>query len=116
MTAYAVAHLRKAPVHVEVLTYLERIQGTLDPFGGRFIVHGGPVDVREGRWAGDVIIIEFPDMTAVRSWYESSAYEEIKPLRTRHLDGDVIFVEGVGRDHDSAGMAASLRQTLDAQS
>lgn len=110
MTAYALAHLRRAPIHADVLEYLERIQATLAPFGGRFIVHGGTVDVLEGNWPGDVVIIEFPDLTKARSWYHSSIYQEIKPLRTRHLAGEAILVEGVEPDHSSSQMAAELRQ------
>ncbi|WP_406070304.1 DUF1330 domain-containing protein [Micromonospora sp. NBC_01638] len=106
--AYALAHLRKAPIHADVLEYLGRIQSTLVPFGGRFIVHGGSIDVLEGDWPGDVVIIEFPDLTKARSWYHSSAYQEIKPLRARHLAGEVILVDGVEADHSSAQMAAEL--------
>ncbi|MFF0370696.1 DUF1330 domain-containing protein [Micromonospora sp. NPDC005087] len=109
MTAYALAHLRKAPVHADVLEYLERIQATLAPFEGRFVVHGGTIDVLEGDWPGDVVIIEFPDLAAARSWYHSSAYQEIKPLRTRHLTGEVILVEGAETDHSSSQMAAEIR-------
>ncbi|WP_341720053.1 DUF1330 domain-containing protein [Micromonospora sp. FIMYZ51] len=113
MTAYALAHLRRAPIHADVLEYLERIEGTLAPFGGRFIVHGGTLDVLEGDWPGDLVIIEFPDLAKARSWYDSSTYQEIKPLRTRHLAGEVILVEGVAPDHDSAQMAAELRRASD---
>jgi uncharacterized protein (DUF1330 family) len=112
MTAYALAHLRKAPVHAEVVEYVERIQSTLDPFGGRFLVHGGPVDVMEGTWPGDVVIIEFPDRDAAHKWYDSDAYQEIKPLRTRHLAGEVIIVEGVEPGHSGAKMAAKLRGAI----
>lgn len=109
MSAYALAHLREIDPHPDVLEYLERIQSTLDPFSGRFIVHGGTVHVREGTWPGNLVIIEFPSITEARSWYESSAYQEILPLRTRHIAGDTILVEGVEPDHDSARMAAELR-------
>jgi uncharacterized protein (DUF1330 family) len=110
MNAYVLGHLRKAPVHADVLEYLERIEATFASFGGRYIVHGGTLDVLEGDWPGDVVIIEFPDMTKARSWYHSSIYQEIKPLRTRHLVGEVILVEGVEANHRSTQMAAELRQ------
>ncbi|MCG5439869.1 DUF1330 domain-containing protein [Micromonospora foliorum] len=113
MTAYALAHLRKAPVHAEVLTYLERIDATLAPFAGRFIVHGGAIDVLEGDWPGDLIVIEFPDLQQARSWYQSSDYQEIKPLRTRHLTGELILVDGVESGHDSSQMAAAIRRATD---
>ena len=35
-------------------------------------------------------------MKKARAWYESPAYQEILHLRTDHLVGDVILVEGVG--------------------
>ncbi|GAA3105943.1 hypothetical protein [Nonomuraea salmonea] len=42
MTAYVIAHLRDPErLHQDVAEYLERIQSTLDPFSGRFVVHGG---------------------------------------------------------------------------
>ncbi|SHG23532.1 DUF1330 domain-containing protein [Streptoalloteichus hindustanus] len=113
MTAYAIAHLRRPEtVHPEVFEYMERIQATLDPYSGRFVVHGGTVDVREGSWPGDVVMIRFPDMGRARAWYDSPAYQEILPKRADHLVGDVILVEGVGPDHDPARKAAAMRTAL----
>ena len=111
MSAYAVAHLKQTRPHYDVLEYMERIQSTLDPFSGRFIVHGGTIDVREGSWPGVLVIIEFPMLALARAWYDSAAYRAILPLRTRHAEADTILVEGVETDHDSAIMAAQLRAT-----
>ena len=44
-SAYAIAHLRTPQLNDDVLDYLERIQATLDPFGGRFLVHGAEVEI-----------------------------------------------------------------------
>src|SRR5262245_19571668 len=109
MSAYALAHLREIHPHEEILEYLEKIQSTLDPFSGRFIVHGGAIDVREGIWPGQLVIIEFPGMAEARAWYESPAYQRILPLRTRHIGSDAILAEGVESGHDSAEMASKLR-------
>ena len=73
MPAYALAHLRTPQINDEVLEYIERIQATLDPYGGRFLVHGAEVDVKEGPWPGTVVIIEFPDGGAAQDWYGSPA-------------------------------------------
>ena len=59
MPAYALAHLYNPSPHPEVIEYLERIQDTLDPFEGRFLVHGPRVTVAEGEWPGTLVIIEF---------------------------------------------------------
>ncbi|WP_410568848.1 DUF1330 domain-containing protein [Amycolatopsis sp. cmx-4-61] len=110
MTAYGVAHLQPpAVLPEEVFEYLERIQATLDPYGGRFLVHGAPVQVMEGNWPGGLVLIEFPSLAAAREWYASPAYREILRLRADHIPGDLILVEGCGPDHDSAALAAALR-------
>lgn len=114
MTAYALARLLPTEQHPDVIAYIERIQETFAPYGGRFLVHGGPPEVVEGTWEGDVVILAFPDLDAARAWYASDAYQEILPLRTRHIPGDVIFLPGVPEEYDATATAARLRATLPA--
>jgi uncharacterized protein (DUF1330 family) len=110
MTAYGLAHLRPpAVLPEEVFQYLERIQATLDPYGGKFLVHGAPVRVKEGEWPGALVLIEFPSLAAAHEWYDSPAYQEILRMRADHIPGDLVIVEGCGPDHDSAALAAVLR-------
>lgn len=110
MTAYALAHLRpRPPLHEDVFVYMERIQATMDQFGGRFLVHGETPDVREGEWEGALVLLEFPDMGSARAWYDSPAYREIKHLRTDHIPGMAMLVDSCGPGHDSAAMAAAMR-------
>ncbi len=116
MPAYALAHLRTTTLHPDVFDYIERIQSTLDPFGGRFIVHGAEVDVREGQWPGTVVIIEFPGVDEARAWYESPAYQEILPLRTDHIEGEAIIVPGVAPGYDPRTTATALRRAAEGSS
>ncbi|MFC8275200.1 DUF1330 domain-containing protein [Streptomyces sp. NPDC057271] len=111
MTAYALANLRpQTAPDDEVLVYIERIQSTLDPYGGRFLVHGAPErEVLEGEWPGALVMIAFPSMEAARSWYDSAAYQEILPLRTRHIPGDILLIDGVPPGYDPAATAAAMR-------
>jgi uncharacterized protein (DUF1330 family) len=99
MSTYAVAHLRSVTMGPEIVEYLQRIDSTLEPFGGRFLVHGGEIELLEGNWAGDLVIIEFPDRERARGWYGSTAYRAILPLRTNNSEGDVIFIDTVPVDH-----------------
>jgi uncharacterized protein (DUF1330 family) len=110
MPAYALAHLRTPQINDEVLEYIERIQDTMDPFQGRFLVHGADVEVAEGSWPGTVVIIEFPDVQAARDWYASPAYQEILPLRTDNIDGPAIVVDGVAPGYDPRHTAQVLRE------
>ena len=99
MSAYAIAHLRQVAMGAQIVEYLQRIDATLVPFAGRFIVHGDKVEVLEGAWPGDLVVIEFPDRTSARAWYDSPAYRAILPLRTDNSVGDTILVDGVDADH-----------------
>lgn len=110
MPAYAMAHLRTPTINEQVLEYIERIQGTLDPYQGRFLVHGAEVEEVEGPWPGTVVVIEFPDVESARAWYRSPAYQAILPLRTDNIDGSAIIVPGVAPDYDATRTAAALRQ------
>jgi uncharacterized protein (DUF1330 family) len=110
VTAYLINHLRQpGVVSPEVLDYLDQVQATLDPFGGRFIVQGGENEVLEGCWAQSVIVLSFPDMAKARAWYRSPAYQKILHLRTDHLVADAILVDGVRPDHTPARFAQQLR-------
>ncbi|MEV7598999.1 DUF1330 domain-containing protein [Kitasatospora sp. NPDC089797] len=96
MTAYALAQVHSAQMCPDIVEYLERIDATLDAFGGRFVVHGGKFEALEGSWGPlGLILIEFPDYGRARAWYDSPAYREILPLRTRHMVADVVLAEGV---------------------
>ena len=99
MPSYAVAHMRQVTMGPAVVEYLQRIDATLAPFGGRFIVHGGEVEVLEGSWPGHLIVIEFPDRGQASAWYNSGAYQEIVTLRTGNSESDVIMIDGVGSEH-----------------
>ena len=99
MTAYAVAHMRRVTMGPPIVEYLERIDATLAPFGGRFLVHGGRVEVEEGTWPGHLIVIEFPDRAGADAWYHSAGYQEIVALRTDNSRSDVIIADGVSSDH-----------------
>jgi uncharacterized protein (DUF1330 family) len=41
MAAYALAEVRQVTMGPPIVEYLEKIDATLRPYGGRFIVHGG---------------------------------------------------------------------------
>lgn len=111
MTAYAIAVLRPndGPPHPEVLEYIERVQSTFAPFGGRFLSHGKKSEYVEGEWHGDMVIVGFPDLARAHEWYASAAYQDILRLRADHIPGEMVFVEGVPENYDAARTAAAMR-------
>ncbi len=84
MTAYAVADLHRVTMGPAIVEYLEKIDATLAPYGGRYIIHGGRKTVLEGDWAGDLIVIAFPSMQHARDWHASPAYQAIMPIRHKN--------------------------------
>lgn len=112
MTAYVIAHLRDAAPHAEIAEYIERIAATFAPYGGRFLVHGAQHETKEGSWPGAVVVIGFPSIADARAWWDSPAYREIAPLRSRHIPGDIILVEGVPDGYDPATTGKAIRDAL----
>jgi uncharacterized protein (DUF1330 family) len=99
MTSYAVAHMRTVDLNEHIAEYLHRIDATLDPFGGRFLIHGPELQVVEGEWPGTLIVIEFPADDGARRWYDSEAYRQIIALRTGNSGSDVVIASGVEHPH-----------------
>jgi uncharacterized protein (DUF1330 family) len=99
MNAYGVGLLRDVEVGPGIVEYLERIDATLEPFGGRFVIHGGDPELLEGEHPGDLIVIEFPDRATALAWYRSPAYQEILALRSDNSSGAIFVVDGVGEGH-----------------
>lgn len=106
--AYAIGYLRDVRFGEEIAAYMERIDTTMAPFGGEFIVHGGAMSPREGEWDGDLIIIRFPSASAANEWYDSPGYQAILPLRTENSEGIVTIVEGVLPGHRGVDKLAEL--------
>jgi uncharacterized protein (DUF1330 family) len=75
--------------------YAARVQATLAPFGGRFLVRGGPSETLEGDWQPQrVVVIQFPSAGHARGWHESPDYVEAMEIRLRASTGSLILAEG----------------------
>jgi uncharacterized protein (DUF1330 family) len=100
--AYVIAEVeRKDPPEVEnpaaSRKYAEEAPKTLAPFHGRYIVRGGgKIQTVEGEAPkGYIVVIAFDSVEKAREWYESPAYEAIKPIRQSSTKSRIFIVEGV---------------------
>jgi uncharacterized protein (DUF1330 family) len=96
MPAYVVVNIR---VHDPELfaEYARASPGVVASFGGRYLARGGAVEVREGEWSPErLVILEFPDVDAARRWYESDEYKALLVMRQRAAEGELVITEGVG--------------------
>lgn len=94
MAAYLIADIDITdPVAYE--EYRKRVPPVISAHGGRFLARGGAIDVLEGSWAPKrLVIVEFPDMAALRSFYQSPAYRPLIELRNRSAKSNVLALEG----------------------
>ena len=95
MAAFVIANVTiEDPVRYE--DYKRMVPGTLASFGGRFIARGGQIDVLEGEWKPNrLVILEFPSVERARAWWNSPEYAEAKALRQATSTGTLIVVEGL---------------------
>jgi uncharacterized protein (DUF1330 family) len=76
--------------------YIEKVGATLGAHGGKPIIAGTNIEVMEGDWRPNrIVVVAFPDMAAAKAWYNSPAYQEILPIRTANTDDKIILVEGL---------------------
>ncbi|MFC3990027.1 DUF1330 domain-containing protein [Actinoplanes siamensis] len=95
MTAYLIANVQLTGDAEELAEYRSRVAATLEPYGGRYLARGGAVEVVEGDCQpGQIVLVEFPDAVAAKSWNESPEYQAIAPLRIRNTDSTRLIVDG----------------------
>ena len=95
MPSYVFANVTiKDPARYE--DYRRLVTPTLAKYGGRFIVRGGKVEVLEGDWQPNrLVIIEFPSADHARQWWSSPEYTEARLIRQATSEGTLILLEGV---------------------
>lgn len=77
--------------------YVSKAIPTITGAGGRILGFDETPEMIEG----DVehprtVILEFPSREAFRTWYDSSDYQAILPLRLDSTPGTLIVVNGLG--------------------
>jgi uncharacterized protein (DUF1330 family) len=72
------------------------VSETLAPFNHHYVVRGHNIQALEGEPPkGGIVIIAFDSAEKAREWYDSPAYEAIKPIRQSAAKSRIIIVEGV---------------------
>ncbi len=74
--------------------YKPMVPPTLVPYGGEFVVRGGPQECVEGNWHPRTVVIRFADVATARAWYDSPEYAPAKALRHAAANANLLIVEG----------------------
>lgn len=97
MAAYVIGHINITdPSWME--EYRPKTADLVQKYGGRYVVAGGKMDKLEGNAAlpSALVVLEFPDATAARAWYNDPEYGKMITLRQSGSTGDIVVVEGTG--------------------
>jgi uncharacterized protein (DUF1330 family) len=94
MPAYLIANIEITdPAGYE--EYRKRVPAVVTEHGGRFLARGGAITVLEGSWSPTrLVVLEFPDMAALKSFYDSPAYHPLIELRNRAARSSLVAIEG----------------------
>ncbi len=73
--------------------YKKLTPGSLEPFGGKFVIRGLPVEALEGEWKHDrLVLLEFPNRDKALEWYNSETYQKAKKIREKASSANFFIV------------------------
>jgi uncharacterized protein (DUF1330 family) len=79
--------------------YRTRAADAIHTYGGRYLARSEEVQVLEGSWNPDmIVIVEFPSLEQARAWYRSPDYAFALEVRDTGLSRNLILVDGVPRE------------------
>lgn len=76
--------------------YRQADSSNLAAAGGTYLVRGGEVEVLEGNWRPNrMVVVRFDSAEEARRWWNSPDYAELKAMRQHSAKTNMILVEGV---------------------
>lgn len=95
MPAYVVALIESISDPETYKRYVQQVEATLKPFGGRFIARKPEPEALEGGPAPSrAVILEFPDEAKARAWHASPPYQPVMKLRQSASKGTLLLLPG----------------------
>lgn len=94
MTAY---YIGEHDIHDQVAftEYLEAVIPLIERHGGHYLTKTGSHEVLEGHWQPNrVVIVSFPDMVALKSWYQAPDYQPLIAKRQLAARDVMIAIDG----------------------
>jgi uncharacterized protein (DUF1330 family) len=75
--------------------YRKLVPATIQKYGGKYLVRGGPHETFEGAWKPSrLVILEFSSVEQAKRWYFSDEYKPAKEIRFRAAMSNMVIVEG----------------------
>jgi uncharacterized protein (DUF1330 family) len=76
--------------------YRQRVFSVVSKFSGKYIVIGGPYEIKEGSPKINFpVLIEFPTLEQANAWYNSAEYAELLEMRKSAGKYEAVFMRGI---------------------
>ena len=94
MAAYVIVNIEVLdPVLYE--EYKKLAPACVAAYGGRYLARGGKMEVLEGDWQPNrLVILEFESAERARQWWDSPEYHDAKKMRQQSTHTDLVILEG----------------------
>jgi uncharacterized protein (DUF1330 family) len=95
VTAYVISLIRRVHDRKRLEAYWAAVGPTFEGTGARPISVYQPFEQLEGdRPVEGAVLVEFPSLEAIRTWYFGEPYQAVKPLRDGGADIDIVIADG----------------------
>jgi uncharacterized protein (DUF1330 family) len=96
MPAYIVVEVNIHDAERFQRDYAEHLTGTVEQYGGTFIIRGGPHETLVGAEPdGNVVVLRFHSTEAAKKFLGSPEYAEIAPVRRETATTRAYLIEGM---------------------
>ena len=76
-------------------TYRDQVPAVIAQYGGKYLTRGGTIEAVEGTSPFKrLVVLEFPTMAALQTFYRSPEYAPLIVLRQQSSRGEVLLVDG----------------------
>jgi len=95
MVAYTIVDVDVHDI-ADYLVYQQLLAPLLESAGARYLARGGDLRHYEGDYEpGRLMVVEFPSMEVMDEFYQSEAYQALKPQRDACSQSRIVAVEGL---------------------
>ncbi|MDP2041654.1 MAG: DUF1330 domain-containing protein [Algoriphagus sp.] len=73
--------------------YKKLTPSSVEAYQGKFVIRGNPIQVMEGEWNFDrLVLLEFPSKAIALEWYNSKEYQIAKKIREKASSANFFIV------------------------
>ena len=75
--------------------YIKLAPATVELYGGKYLARGGKVEILEGDWSPNrLVILQFDSVEQAKKWLNSEEYSHARELRQQSAFSRMVVIEG----------------------